>query len=744
GQTSQFLVTAGGATDTKVGGSSEAGAASVVMSWTLSGSIAWNVSGLSIPADGTIPPLDARVTQLPIELVSSPTPAARVSQLPIELVSSPTPAARASQLAVEIVSGAVVPPAGLTRVQATAKVEASAPTLTIVFTTPPSLGNGIIVPVISYNTTAPPRRCVDNYGNAYVRVVGPSTGGGPIATQFYCPKVLATGASFTITVTLHTSTWVVGNAIEVSGVGDGLMVDQFAAASGSSTTPASGSTPALTASEVFVVGAHANNSVQASITVAVVSPVWVQEFESLPNTYTSGEADSRVLTGAAGTTTSISWTLAATGLWSALLVAYRASAATSGLTRVQVTAKYSATSSTSHTLPFGTPPTVGNGIVIPIATYMSGGNGAPPITVVDNQGHTFRLAAYVKGVSSDIPNASIFFLPTLTAVAGAYSVTITFGSGASAYVLACGIEVAGVGGGLNVATAVSLGSPSSTTAPSTGTSLASAVAELFDVAVVAMTSGKASITVEAVSPVWTQEVEELSGSNAPGEADSRLRTSQVGVTQACSWTLNATDHGAAALVGFFATAGAAPGGTASRLTQFVAETLILPAPPAARATQFLAETLSSLSATIAPSRLTQFLAEVLTAPTGTQLTQFLAEVLSQVPGPPVRITQASLDILVTSLLGPARLTQTALEAFTWSPIPTRVSHAALEAFLRPPAPPTRISQTALELFLGPPPSNVRMTQAVVELFVILPPCVPANFPVEDAGPGGSCASGLLP
>jgi len=353
----------------------------------------------------------------------------------------------------------------LTRVQATARVDATTGALALTFSTPPTVGNAIVVTVVGHNGNSIATRCTDNQGNSYIRSLGRANSSLSGVTQFLCPRVTATGTPFTITVTHHT--WSIANAIEISGVGDGLTIDRVVSAIGTSITPASGSTGALASSEVILVGAFGTQTGQSSITVASVTPAWTQEFESLTTTYTVGEADSRILSSATGLTPSISWTLgSSSAAWAAGLVAYRATTAQTGLARVQATAKLSSGVAAAHTLTFSTPPTVGNAIIIPVTTWASGGQ--TPVKVEDNQGHTFFLAAVGISTGDAAIRGQIYFCPKLRAVAGTYTVTLTYP--VTAYSVCCGIEVSGVGEGLTVAATKAAGSSSSGTAPATARS----------------------------------------------------------------------------------------------------------------------------------------------------------------------------------------------------------------------------------------------------------------------------------
>ena len=228
----------------------------------------------------------------------------------------------------------------LVRVQTTAKATGAGASLAVTSavrrpsgTRPCSLIigrlNGISYPLAT---------CTDNYGNPYVRAAAISqTAGTDTAAAIYrCAAVAVTGAGFTITVTHAAGVNQTGCAIEISGVGAGLVLDQIKTAIGTSADPATGVTPALTADDEIVVAAYTTSGDQASITVESVSPAWTQEFEQLASTSAGvGEADSRLLTGALGTTTSCSATFGASGNWSAALATFKAGAALAVAERVE-------------------------------------------------------------------------------------------------------------------------------------------------------------------------------------------------------------------------------------------------------------------------------------------------------------------------------------------------------------------------------------------------------------------------
>lgn len=225
----------------------------------------------------------------------------------------------------------------LSRVQATGKVSGNNVTaFAMTVASPPTVGNSLVVGLVTWElrnfaTIA----CTDNRGNTY-GLAQQSAGGAPCVAVYHCAVIATTGTPFTITVTFPAATDVVGVAVEVSGVGSGLTVDQaVTAGAASGTAPSTGATAALSASEVFVLGAMGTSSAQASITVAVVSPTWTQELEELSTALVAGEVDSRILTGVSGATTSASWTLASGGIWRTVLVAFKGSGGVAGGDLVQ-------------------------------------------------------------------------------------------------------------------------------------------------------------------------------------------------------------------------------------------------------------------------------------------------------------------------------------------------------------------------------------------------------------------------
>jgi hypothetical protein len=214
---------------------------------------------------------------------------------------------------------------GFRRVQATpAPYNGGGTTAPRTFGVPPAVGSAVVVAIGTFNTTV--TGVTDAYSNSYTLAAARTQGAVTVAV-WRCAAITATGATFTVTPALASSNDYLVAMLEVGGVGTGLTVDQSATQGGSSTTPATGATAALTGPDVLQVALHAIGAGQSSITAAVGSPVWREEAEFLSFADLPGEIDSRIVTAATGTTPSASWTDTNSGVWAAALVAFKPAAA---------------------------------------------------------------------------------------------------------------------------------------------------------------------------------------------------------------------------------------------------------------------------------------------------------------------------------------------------------------------------------------------------------------------------------
>lgn len=218
-----------------------------------------------------------------------------------------------------------------TRVQSVSRVRGTSVTsIALTFASAPAAGNTVVAAAILYNTNGSNFSCADNKGNTYTKVVA-ATNGGIHTVIFACNVPLVTGGTFTVTLTaVNGPGYFEGTAIEVTGAGGTgvLTVDQTMTQTATSATPSTGTTAALTGSDVFIVAGHAIQADQASITVQSVSPSWLQELENLTySTSVGGEIDSRSVTGVAGSTQSCSWTDSTSAIHAAAVVVFKGSAA---------------------------------------------------------------------------------------------------------------------------------------------------------------------------------------------------------------------------------------------------------------------------------------------------------------------------------------------------------------------------------------------------------------------------------
>jgi hypothetical protein len=212
-------------------------------------------------------------------------------------------------------------------------------------------------------------------------------------------------------------------------------------------------------------------------------------------------------------------------------------------TRVQATGKVIADSTLSVAATFASPPTVGNAIVVPAVLW-----GGPAPACADNRGNTYSLAIGQVNVS---PRVAIFYCAQIATSAAPF--TITLSSSPSNYWVVCAVEIGGLGGGpllLDQTTSATGGSAT----PSTGATAALTANGDLLVAVYSVSGSEASITVESVSPAWTQEAEELSFAHAVGESDTRILTAGLGASASCTWTVPVSTGFAAAIAAFKASA----------------------------------------------------------------------------------------------------------------------------------------------------------------------------------------------
>lgn len=261
------------------------------------------------------------------------------------------------------------------------------------------------------------------------------------------------------------------------------------------------------------------------------------------------------------------------------------------LARVQVT-PFSFVSGTSITITFPSTPAVGNAIIIGVIS------SSGIITATDNRGNTYSFDATIVNGSNVCS-----FLSCSSIVTTGSPFTITVSSTAFNNLGASAIEISGSVGGL-IFTRSGSGTGTSTT-PGTTATTALITDSVFAVAMHSCAGAQTTITVQSVSPTWTQEYERLT--NPASEMDSRVLTGVIGTTQSCAW-VNSTSLGWSALFAVYSSLADLPLAPI-RVSQDAIETLVVPFPNL-RVSQLVIETLESNFATLG-IRVTQDVIETL-------------------------------------------------------------------------------------------------------------------------------------
>lgn len=222
----------------------------------------------------------------------------------------------------------------LARVQkstATSSTGIAPPSITTIFTTPPTAGNGIIVFLMATDPTGITDQftstCRDSAHNDYLPA-GVAAVGLAFAGIWYLPKIAAGSVPASVTVTFGGSVaHATVIAVEVSGVVNGLKVHASAAGTHPNdefvtANPTTGPSQVITYNDVFV--AAVNSFPAGGSSVLVLGSGWTQEVEQGNTIAGCGEADTKVVAAAAGTTQSASWLWSTSGAreWAAVLVVF--------------------------------------------------------------------------------------------------------------------------------------------------------------------------------------------------------------------------------------------------------------------------------------------------------------------------------------------------------------------------------------------------------------------------------------
>lgn len=196
--------------------------------------------------------------------------------------------------------------------------------------------------------------------------------------------------------------------------------------------------------------------------------------------------------------------------------------------RVQTTGITRTSTAGTITASFGSLPAIGSLIIVGVRGTGSANWADGDVT--DNQGNNYDLAI-VNNAASDVA----IFYTVVTTSSGTFTVSVNPAALGNTQMTAGAVEYSGL---WNQATCVDqtlAQTNASSTAAGTGTTGSLSATGEVVAAVMAAALTATSITVETVSPAWSEEYEELSVTFGPGEFDTRVVSSTAG--QACNWTL---------------------------------------------------------------------------------------------------------------------------------------------------------------------------------------------------------------
>lgn len=206
--------------------------------------------------------------------------------------------------------------------------------------------------------------------------------------------------------------------------------------------------------------------------------------------------------------------------------------------RIQSTSKFRVSNGPSMGASFATLPTTGNGVFV----IFAGWNSSTDINwqagdVTDNQGvgNVYTLAVRSARVGNN--RCAIFYCESIGATSGTFTVNINPAALVNFWGAGVALEYSAVSASALDQTATSTGSGTAETTGATGTT---AQADELILACTAISVALTAITVEATSPTWTEEAEELSFTTyLPFEADSKIVSAAAAYTGNWTHTINA-------------------------------------------------------------------------------------------------------------------------------------------------------------------------------------------------------------
>jgi len=206
------------------------------------------------------------------------------------------------------------------------------------------------------------------------------------------------------------------------------------------------------------------------------------------------------------------------------------------IAKVQSTTPVSSTG--SIVLTFSATPIPGALITVPFSTYRNG-NTQTVTSVVDNQsGNTYKLA---KATGDSNGNNSFIYYAYNVNSSGTFTVTVTMSLG-NTQIMGTATEWSGFGAAdpiVGSGSAISVNPPTCTT----GATGISPVAVVACMTTFRLNFNLTAITVDASSPAWTQEYQQLSNTifTLVCESDSRVVSSSG--TEAVTWTITGASPG---------------------------------------------------------------------------------------------------------------------------------------------------------------------------------------------------------
>jgi hypothetical protein len=177
---------------------------------------------------------------------------------------------------------------------------------------------------------------------------------------------------------------------------------------------------------------------------------------------------------------------------------------------------------------------------------MRGFLGSEQASVADNQGNTYILAT--DSGNRNEQRAQIWYAHNIGSPSGTFTVTATALGGGSQQTIVGATEYSGFGA-TDPLTGAAVNGSGNSSAVSVGPTGSVGAAEVLVCATVAANAVPGSITVETVSPAWTNQFNVV-GSALVGSAVSRVVTDMG--AQSCAWTLSTASPWGACIVAFAA------------------------------------------------------------------------------------------------------------------------------------------------------------------------------------------------